>query len=179
MSVVDEVDDAVRVEQQHKQQTKSILEEIPYLKFINSIRETSRRTYQSILLMFMKDYQLTSTFYLLPPKLTMQKIEAMIIDHILTLRKDNISPSHISTSISVLKLFYTMNDVTGINFTKISKYKDEFRRKNKLLAYTNEQIKKILTYCDLRLRVVMLIFIIFELHYHLKPLGVYCLCCYC
>jgi integrase len=63
-------------------------------------------------------------------------------------KKQQISPSTISTYLSAIIFFYAMNDVSNLNQRKIKQYLPEKKKQYDDIAYTREEISQILQFCD-------------------------------
>jgi integrase len=86
-------------------------------------------------------------------------IENKIVDFLLSLKKRDSSQNYIRANFAAIIHFYTMNDII-LNRNKIAKflYSDQ-KRKGSNTAYTNEQIHKLLHFCDERLKAIILIYV--------------------
>ena len=128
----------------------------PYEKFIKSCKsKVTKKGYAFILTKFMAHYELSYPEDII--KLSVKQLEEMLIDYLLFMKEDNLSKSYVTQQIAAIKRFLFMNDIV-LNWKKIVEYMGEFKRKQKDEAYTAEQIQKVLETCDLRSRVMVLLF---------------------
>jgi integrase len=128
----------------------------PYDKFIASCKsEKTKGEYTAALRRFMEQYDIVKHSDIL--KLSVREVEEMLIDYTLFMKKGNLSRGYLVQQISGIKRFFFMNNVV-LNWDLITQYRGEFKRKQKDEAYSHEQIEKILEICDIRNRVVVLIF---------------------
>ena len=86
--------------------------------------------------------------------LPIDKIENMLVDYLLDLKKQDLSSSYINLNFCALKHFYFMNDVR-INKEKIGRFLGEPKKKNVDRSYTHQEIKSLLDVSDLRFKVVI------------------------
>lgn len=70
-----------------------------------------------------------------------------VIEYLVSMRKEHLSYSYRSLSLSTIKHYYEMNDVL-LNWKKIRKFLAEKTSDNKLRAYTHEEIQKLLSVAD-------------------------------
>lgn len=128
----------------------------PYNKFIESCRsEVTKREYTAALRRFMEHYEIANYSDIL--KLSVKEAEEMLIDYTLFMKKNDVSRGYLLQQMSGIKRFFFMNGVV-LNWNLIIQYRGEFKRKQKDEAYSHEQIEKILQICDIRSRVVVLLF---------------------
>jgi integrase len=83
-------------------------------------------------------------------------IESDIIAYLVFMKSKQTSFSNRNGQISALKHFYKINDIS-LNWYKITKYLGEYKRMVKDRAYTTEEIQKLLTKADERVRVIILL----------------------
>lgn len=83
-------------------------------------------------------------------------IEATIIQFILQLKEEGKSYSAIHNYLAPIKLFYGINDIV-LNVKKIDRFMPEQRKKRKDRAYTHDEIFKILSIADERIKVIILL----------------------
>jgi site-specific recombinase XerD len=135
--------------------TPIIEERQEYRNFINAIKSPATlRAYNYSLKYFMK-YCKTDIVGLLRGET--KKLERQLIDFIVEMRQvHKLSYGIINTRLSAIKKFYEMNDIV-LNWRKISSYLPENTRVNKDRAYTIQEIQNMLTKCDERMRVVILL----------------------
>jgi integrase len=139
--------------------TRPILQEQrqEYRNFINSIKSPATlRTYTYSLKYFMA-YCKTDIPGLL--KGDTKALEGRIIEFLVYMRQEQkLSYGIINTRFTAIKKFYEMNDIL-LNFRKISSYLPEKIRVNKDRAYTVQEVQNMLTKCDERMRVVILLLV--------------------
>ena len=85
-----------------------------------------------------------------------KEIESKIIEYIIYLKKEGMSYQGISNYIVPIKSFYAINDVT-LNVKKIAKFMPENRKVKTDRSYEHEEISKLLSIADERMRVVILV----------------------
>ena len=129
-----------------------------YENFVNAIKsKESERTYTFALRTFIQFQKVEYVSDLLSstdPKM----IEAKIITWIVNMKKkQQISPSTISTYLSAIIFFYAMNDVSNLNQRKIKQYLPEKKKQHDDRAYTREEISQLLQFCDERERALVLL----------------------
>ena len=83
-------------------------------------------------------------------------IESQIIAYLVYMQEQKLSYSAKNVRLSALRKFYDMNDIV-LNWRKISQYLGENTRKFKDRCYTTSEIQQLLTKCDERMRVVILL----------------------
>lgn len=128
----------------------------PYYNFINSLKtEETKKEYRKCLDKFVQHYSIANLKDFL--KLPTDEIEDSVISYITGMRERKLSAGRIGQVYAALKHFLSMNDIR-LNWDKISKFKGEYQKKNIDEAYTHEQIDSLLKVCDIRFRVVTLIF---------------------
>jgi site-specific recombinase XerD len=134
-----------------------ITERQEYRNFINSIRSPATlKSYNYSLKYFMR-YCKTDIPGLLRgnPK----TLEQQIIEFLVEMRQvQKLSYGIINTRLAAIKKFYEMNDIV-FNWKKISSYLPENIRVNKDRAYTIEEVQTMLTKCDERMRLVILLLV--------------------
>lgn len=118
---------------------KLVLQSEAYLQFINSLRsKETKKVYTLCLNDFLK-YLDTTCEELIEqePKPIQQKIINYVVD-----MRDNrkLSPNTISCRVSALQTFFQINDIEGINWSKIKKFKGEFYTVVEDRPYTREEI---------------------------------------
>jgi len=128
----------------------------PYERFVDVIdNEKTRHEYVASLRLFMEHYQVTEYEELL--KVSTEQIEDMIIQYILSMKKKSLSEGLITQRCAALRKFFSANR-KNLNWDYINQHKGKFKKKQKLEAYTHEHIQKLLEICDIRSRVIVLIF---------------------
>jgi site-specific recombinase XerD len=119
--------------------------------FVNSINaKETRQKYELCIKDFMRFLQVDNYDSLLKID-----VEKSIINYIVDLRK-KVSSSTLHTRLASIYHFYAMNDVL-LNKNKIKKFKGEFLRAKKDRAYSHEEISKLLSNADLRMKVCILL----------------------
>lgn len=110
-----------------------------YSTFVNSLRsQQTKDVYICCLNDFLKYLDKTCEKLLeLEPKQVQQKIINYVVD-----MRDNrkLSPNTISCRVSALQTFFQMNDIEGINWFKVKKYKGEFYTVSEDRPYTRQEI---------------------------------------
>lgn len=85
-------------------------------------------------------------------------IETQVIDYLVYLKSKNLSHETITSNLSAIMHFYTMNDII-LNRKKIVKFiNTDQKKRSKNTGYTSEQIHKVLEICDERLKAIILIY---------------------
>jgi site-specific recombinase XerD len=137
--------------------TPTITERQEYRNFINSIKSPATlKSYNYSLKYFMR-YCKTDIPGLL--KGDTKTLEQQIIEFLVEMRQvQKLSYGIINTRLAAIKKFYDMNDQV-FNWKKISSYLPENIRINKDRAYTIEEIQNMLSKCDERMRVVILLLV--------------------
>jgi integrase len=129
-----------------------------YSNFIDTIKsDKTRKQYKRCLVKFMRFASITEVDNLLvlagDPKALQQKI----IDYVSYLKARRLSAVTISLYLAAVVHFYSMNDVT-LNRRRIGRFIPQKIRYNRDRAYTREEISKLLEFCDLRNRAIVLLF---------------------
>ena len=128
----------------------------PYEKFIHSCKsEVTKRGYTRALKRWMARYKINEYEDIL--KLSVKELEEIMIDHALFMKENNYSKYYFTQQMATQKRFLFMNGVV-LNWDLINQYKGEFKRKQKDEAYSHEQIAKVLEICDIRTRVIVLVY---------------------
>lgn len=117
--------------------------------------DATRETYDTALRDYMKKLRLFTVEELICGGVVKQ-IESNIIKFMVAERKAGTSSSLISIRLGALKKFYDMNDIL-LNWKKIYCFMGPPTPKRKDRAYTKEEIRKLLSVCDLREKVVVLL----------------------
>lgn len=84
-------------------------------------------------------------------------IQTRVTDFLIHEQASDLSSSIVTHYLSAIKLFYTMNDITNINWKKISRVLKPYRKESNDRPYTPEEISKMLECVDIRGRVVILL----------------------
>jgi integrase len=133
----------------------AILSTVLYTNFIESIKaEATKKQYKFCLEKYIQ--AIGGTNSLLRQNET-KLIEAQIINYVVNLKKQRYSGSYISCHLAAIFHFYTMNDII-LNKKKISMFIGTKVKKYKDKGYTWQQIATVLDYCDLRTKLIVLIF---------------------
>jgi site-specific recombinase XerD len=135
---------------------KPIIEERQeYRNFINPIKSPATlKSYNYSLKYFMKHCKCDIPGILSGDTKT---LERRIIEFLVEMRQvQKLSYGIMNTRLAAIKKFYEMNDIV-LNWKKISSYLPENIRVNKDRAYTIQEIQSMLTKCDERMRVVILL----------------------
>jgi len=130
-----------------------------YLNCINSIRSAAtRQTYDAALKKFMLFLQIADVEDLLLLSDNPRLIESNIINFLVTYRQEpyNLSYRTLSVYLTAICYFYTINDVM-LNRKKVGRYLGEEKPANRDRAYNTKEIQQVLTKCDERMRVVVLL----------------------
>jgi integrase len=132
-------------------------EEIPELKlFFNSIKSKATRSkYRSYLKKYLELTGMTVKELLAEkdPKV----IADQIIDLIIKMKNEGKSWGAIHNYVAMIQALYKINDIV-LNVAKINKFLPEHRRVRKNdRGYTHEEISKMLEFCDIRTRVIVLL----------------------
>ncbi len=75
-------------------------------------------------------------------------IQARIISFVVEQKEKGLSTSLIQMRLAGIKHFYSMNDITGLNWDKIYSFLGESTRKHKNRPYTRSEIQKLLSLCN-------------------------------
>jgi hypothetical protein len=119
-----------------------------YFNFINSIRSpASRKTYEFVIRKYMQYHSLQAVddLLLLAPIV----IEDQIIRWLVSLR-ENVSYVTRRTYMAAILTFYEINDITLRKRRIVRFLGEETTLRNRDLAYTAEEIRKMLEHADLR-----------------------------
>jgi integrase len=129
-----------------------------YDNFVNTIKsEVTLECYNNAIKRFMLYLNITDVNNLLILGKDQLEIQQKIINYILYLKKDKgLSAVSIVQYIAGIIHFYSMNDIV-LN-RKIGRYIPEHVRLQKDRAYTIEEILRLLEFCDLRSRAIILLF---------------------
>jgi integrase len=136
-----------------------------YNKFLNSLTKSAytRKTYRIEFNYYLKDIGLTDPNSLITPELLnntekIRELEDNLINYISYLQDDKqYSYKYIGVRLSAIFHFYTINRLL-INKAYICRFIKKGRKRiHKDSAYTQEQIHQILSVCNLRQRVIILL----------------------
>jgi integrase len=130
-----------------------------YSNFIDTIKtEATRDQYKFGLSQFMKFLQITDVDNLMVLGQDPKGLQAKIVDYIKFMKEQKgISSVTINLYLCPIMHFYAMNDVT-LNRKRISRYVPERLKRHKDRAYTTQEIARLLAFCDLRNRAIVLLF---------------------
>ena len=129
-----------------------------YRYFVNSARSmATKNAYTKALRLYMRFKGLTDCEQLLAgePKL----IQSNIIEWLIHLKEvQNLSSASVTLYCTALRHFYDMNDITGLNWKKITSFIGENIKTVKDRPYTREEISKLLDAAqDRRLKIAILL----------------------
>jgi len=130
-----------------------------YLNYINSIRSAAtRQTYDAALKKFVLFLKIADVEDLLLLSDNPRLIESNIINFLVTYRQEpyNLSYRTLSVYLTAICYFYTINDVM-LNRKKVGRYLGEEKPANRDRAYNTKEIQQVLTKCDERMRVIVLL----------------------
>jgi integrase len=134
-------------------QIEQFEESIPYFNFINSIKsKASKKVYQFHLNAFIQYYQLDSAASIM--SFAADELRDKIVKYFLD--KKHFRRSTQSVALAAIKHFCEMNDII-LNWKKINKFalnSDIPKLQNR--AYTHEEVKQVVDYCDHRIRTMFL-----------------------
>ena len=135
-------------------QIEQFEESKPYFNFINSIKsKASKEVYLFHLNAFIKYWQLDSAASIM--SLTADELRDKIVKYFL--EKKHFRRSTQSVALAAIKHFCEMNDII-LNWKKINKFamnSDIPKLQNR--AYTHEEVKQVVDYCDHRIRTMFLV----------------------
>lgn len=122
----------------------------------------TKRTYRQAFTLFLNFHKLQLIECDQVLQFDKQKTKDMIRDFIVYQRDERkLSRSRLNVYFAAIKLFYEMNDYPGdLNWSRLSKFKGNGRKKMvKDRVYSKEEIGKLITHADLRMKVVVLTFL--------------------
>src|SRR5215212_9260811 len=126
-----------------------------YNNFANTIKsEYTLKDYNRAMKRFMLYMNITDIDNLLLFS-NEKEIQHKIIDYVLDLKNKGLSAASIAHYVGAIMHFYAMNDVT-LNRKRIGRFIPEHIRKQKDRAYTTQEISRLLEFCDLRDRSIVL-----------------------
>ena len=112
------------------------------LMFSEAIKcEATKQSYQYGLNGFLKFHNIRSQDVLV---LDHSEIQIMVEDYVFSMKKRNVNRNTIRAYLAGLKLFLDLNDVM-INWVKIKKFMPESVKKSGQKAYTNEDVRELLS----------------------------------
>ena len=120
--------------------------------------------YKYGLTQFMHYLQISDVNNLMVLSQDAKALQYKIIDYVMRLRQRSLAPSSVKTLLASVVHFYTMNDVS-LNRKKIGAYlpskddrEEEENEKSEDRPYTLAEISRLLEFCDLRNRAIVLLF---------------------
>jgi integrase len=130
-----------------------------YNNFVDTIKsDQTREQYKRCLVRFMRYCSITDIDNLLVLSQDSKTIQQKIIDYIGYLKRErNLGANAINLYVGSIFHFYAMNDIT-LNRRKIGRYIPENIQKNNDRAYTREEIARLLEFCDIRDKALVLLF---------------------
>jgi integrase len=135
-----------------------ILQGDAYDNFVLTCKsQYTRQSYIFGIRRFMKFLQISDIDNLVVLAQDPKALQQKIIDYIKQMNTKHLSAVTIEWYLASVMHFYAMNDVT-LNRKRISRYIPEQVRKQKDRAYTTEEISRLLEFCDLRNRAIVLLF---------------------
>ena len=144
--------------------TNLVLSGAAYNNFTDTIKsDQTREQYKRCLVRFMRFLNITDIDNLMVlaaggEKEQDSKALQKIIDYVGFLKRERkLGANAINLYLSPIMHFYAMNDIT-LNRKKIGRYVPENIRKHNDRTYTREEITKLLEFCDLRDRSIVLLF---------------------
>ena len=142
--------------------TNLVLSGVAYNNFVDTIKsDQTREQYKRCLVRFMRFLNITDIDNLMALAVTGQDSRALqqkIIDYVGFLKRERkLGANAINLYLSPIMHFYAMNDIT-LNRKKIGRYVPENIRKHTDRTYTREEITRLLEFCDLRDRSIVLLF---------------------
>ena len=122
----------------------------------------TKRTYRQAFTLFLKFHKMDLAECDQILQLDKQKTTEMIRDFIVYQKDERkLSRSRVNVYFAAIKLFYEMNDYSqDLNWSRLAKFKGNGRKnmvKDRL--YSKEEIGKLMTHADLRMKVVVLTFL--------------------
>lgn len=84
-------------------------------------------------------------------------VHSEIKGYILDMKARHLSTSTINNNFSALKIFYEMNDFDNIKWNKLRRFRGEEPESNEDRAYRHEEILKMMSFADLRLKATILL----------------------
>ena len=128
-----------------------------YQNFVNTLHsDATRKVYQLALNRYMLRYNIQQIDELV--KIPNKEIETMIIDRIVEMQnKEKLSVSSVNIVTNTIQHFYSMNDIV-LNWKKIRKFIKTDIARNQDKAYTHDDIQKLVSIADLRMKMVFLVF---------------------
>jgi integrase len=146
-----------RLDGKHNRNNQLLLQGAPYDNFVNTLKSPDTlKDYDRALKRFMQHLNITDVNNLLPPLI--QNPKQKIIDYILYLKKERgLGGISIASYVAGIVHFYAINDIT-LNRKRISAYIPPHIIKKKDRGYSLQEIARLLQFCDVRDRAVVLLF---------------------
>ena len=129
-------------------------EEQLYTNFIESLRAPKTKlNYLKSLQQYMKFHNFSKYSELMSGQSYYEEIKSFILD----MKARELSTISMKVHLCAIKCFYEMNDVETIKWKKLFRFRGEDTMTNEDRAYTHEEIQKMLTTADLRLKASILL----------------------
>lgn len=126
-----------------------------YVNFVESLKaDTTRKKYRGVLFLFLRYCDIVDCDQFI--KLPVAEIESLFKKYLIHLQS-NVRSSTRRTIYEVVKKFLYMNDVE-LKWRKLIQFLGKDDKKLSDKPYTHDTIQKLLSVCDIRLRVVVLMF---------------------
>lgn len=129
-----------------------------YILFISSLRaECTKIKYDGCLKKYLKfpaNNHLSSMDQILEK--TPRKIEMELTQQLIDMKNEGMSYSTLSVHLAALYNFFSINDIT-LNRNKLSKFVGEQENKYEYRSYTHDEISRLLSLCDERGKVIVLL----------------------
>ena len=84
-------------------------------------------------------------------------IQERITDFLIHIQTEGYSSATVSHCLTAVKMYYSYNDITSLNWVKMSKVLRPYRREANDRPYRTDEIAKILEKCDQRSRIIILL----------------------
>ncbi len=147
-----------RQKQNQEQEQQGLQGEKVYLNFINSLHSKATiKVYRVLIIHYIRFMNIKSNNISSLLNQDHRIIEEQIISYLVYLRTDQkLSYSSLALRLAAIRKFYEMNDVM-LNWKKVSNYLGENTKLFKDRAYITEEIQRLLTKADERMRVIILL----------------------
>ncbi len=127
-----------------------------YFNFIESLHsKATKRNYAYGLKHFLIHHKLTDPEQIL--SISLDSLEEMIKRYMVYLTNEHKSPSQARINLAALRHFCKMNKIT-LDWDLIAAFKGKVRAHGKDDAYLHEHVNKLLSVCNLRQKVMVLIY---------------------
>jgi site-specific recombinase XerD len=137
-----------------------VTEQLSHTAFRNIVETcrapATRNAYTKSLRLFLKYLRLEETDYDKLIEKDPKIIQQDICDYILYMRKRGLSSASVSTYLSGLVKFYSMNDIT-LNWLKIHSFEGEQEKQREDRPYTHSEIKLLIEHAGPRNRAIILL----------------------